>query len=409
MRESTPDPLDGTACPTLSGAGASAGPDGQPAQASAPGGIGQRAGVIVHDFNNVLATITAIVAEALARPGLDAVARAEFSEIGGAARRGASLVRQLLDGEPPAAPVILGIDAALRALEAPLRRCLGDIPLSLVLEQPGAAVRIDPAHLDRVLTNLALNARHAMPSGGVLSVRSGVRDVSEAVSQFGDSVAPGRYVTIAVRDTGTGIPAAIMARLFEPFLTTRAGRGGTGLGLAGVRDLVRQAGGFLGVDTRAGRGTTMWVHLPCEEGWAGGAARLDGTGDDLPAASSAHGAVLLVEDEPALLRLAERALSRAGWDVLAAACATSALDAARGAGRAPCLVVSDMTLPDRDGLALVGELRALFPGLPALLTSGYAGEALRVEAEAAGTALLVKPFTTAELLDAISRTLASRG
>ena len=407
MSGGAPKPRDGVTGPAPRGVGEQAGLDGQSAQAPAPGGIGQQAGIVVHDLNNVLMTITAVVAEALARPGLDPAARAGFSEIGGAARRGAALARQLLDGASQAAPVVLGVDAALRALEAPLRRCLGEVGLSLVLEQPQAAVRIDPAHLDRVLTNLALNARHAMPAGGVLSVRSGVRDVSEAVSQFGDAVTPGRYVTIAVRDTGAGIPAAVMARLFEPFVTTRAGRGGTGLGLAGVRDLVRQAGGFLGVDTEAGRGTTVCVHLPRHGEAAGGGTQASMIDDDPPAAVGPRGTVLLVEDEPVLLRLAERALSRAGWDVLAATSATSALDAARSADRAPCLVVSDMTLPDRDGLALVGEVRTLFPGLPALLTSGYADEALRRQAAAVGIALLVKPFATAELLDAIAGALAS--
>lgn len=383
LRDATPRPSD---------AGDRAAPNGQRAE-------------IVHDFNNILMTIMATVAEALARPGLDGVSRAEFSEIGDAARRGAALARPLLDGGRLAAPVLVGIDSALRAMAPLLRRALGDATLSLTLEQPEAAVRIDPAHLDRVLMNLALNARNAMPGGGVLDVRSGVRDVTEAVSQFGDAVSPGRYVTIAVRDTGTGIPAALMPRLFEPYFTTRAGAGGTGLGLASVRGLVRQAGGFLGVDSEPGRGTTMWVHLPRHEAPSRGGTQPARIDDAASAPPVRQGTVLLVDDETVLLRLAERALSRAGWGVLAAASASAALDAARDADRAPCVVVSDMALPDRDGLALVAEMRALFPGMPAILTSGYAGEALRARAAAAGVALLVKPFGMAELLDAVAGTL----
>ena len=290
-------------------------------------------------------------------------------------------------------------------MAVPLRRALGGLALTLVPEQPDAVVRIDPAHLDRVLMNLVLNARNAMPAGGMLSVRSGVRDVTEVMSQFGDAVTPGRYVTVAVRDTGTGIPAAIMPRLFEPFFTTRADTGGTGLGLASVRDLVRQAGGFLTVDSAPGRGTTVCVHLPRHATSSGEATKPADADDGSRAAFLRLRTVLLVDDEPVLLRLAERALSRAGWGVLAAASAAAALDAARQADPAPSLLVSDMTLPDRDGLLLVGEVRQLFPGLPAILTSGYASEALRDQAAATGVAFLSKPYGMAELLDTIGRVL----
>lgn len=395
MSGDAPEPRNAATHPTPCGVGERAGLDGQ------------RAGIVIHDLNNMLMTITATVAEALARPDLDGVSRAEFSEIGDAARRGAALSRQLLDGAPRPAPALLGIDTALREMAPSLRRALGDVALRLTLEQPEAAVRIDPAHLHRVLTNLALNARNAMPSGGVLGVSSGTGTVTQAVSQFGDAVVPGRYVTIAVRDTGTGIPAAVMPRLFEPFFTTRAGSGGTGLGLAGVRELVREAGGFLSVDSEVGRGTTMCVHLPRHEGPPDGGTRPVRVDDGPRAVSSRRGTVLLVDDEPVLLRLAERALSRAGWGVLAAGSATTALDAARDADPPPCMVVSDMALPDRDGLALVGEVRALIPALPAILTSGYAGEALRARAAAVGIALLVKPFGMSELLDAIAEALRS--
>jgi two-component system cell cycle sensor histidine kinase/response regulator CckA len=400
MSGDAPEPRDATTHPTLCDASERAGLD-RP-----------RAGIVVHDLNNMLMTITATVAEALARPDLDGVSRAEFSEIGDAARRGAALTRQLLDGAARAAPALLGpallgIDAALREMAPSLRRALGDVSLRLTLEQPEAAVRIDPAHLHRVLTNLALNARNAMPSGGALSVSSDTGTVTQAVSQFGDAVVPGCYVTIVVRDTGTGIPAVVMPRLFEPFFTTRAGSGGTGLGLASVRELVREAGGFLSVDSEVGRGTTMCVHLPRHEAAPGDGTQPVRIDDGSRTVSSRRGTVLLVDDEPVLLRLAERALSRAGWGVLAADSATTALDAARDADPPPCMVVSDMTLPDRDGLALVGEVRALIPALPAILTSGYAGEALRVRAAAAGIALLVKPFAMSELLDTVAEALPS--
>ncbi len=400
MSGDAPEPRDGTTQPTPCDGGERAGLDGQ------------RAAIVIHDLSNMLMTITATVAEALARPGLDDVSRAEFSEIGDAARRGAALSRQLLDGAPRAAPTLLnpallGIDAALRGMAPSLRRALGDVSLRLTLEQPDAAVRIDPAHLHRVLTNLALNARNAMPSGGALDVSSGTGTVTQAVSQFGDAVVPGRYVTIAVRDTGTGIPAAVMPRLFEPFFTTRAGAGGTGLGLASVRELVREAGGFLSVDSEVGRGTTMCVHLPRHEWPPDGATRPVRIDDASRTASSRRNTVLLVDDEPVLLRLAERALSRAGWRVLAVSCAGDALTALEDGVQAPRIIVTDLVLPDGDGLALVELARRRFPGLSAVLTSGYASDLLRGRAAAAGAVFLAKPYDMAVLLNQVTKLLSS--
>lgn len=396
MSGDAPEPRDATTHPTLCDASERAGLD-RP-----------RAGIVVHDLNNMLMTITATVAEALARPDLDGVSRAEFSEIGDAARRGAALTRQLLDGAARAAPALLGpallgpallgIDAALREMAPSLRRALGDVSLRLTLEQPEAAVRIDPAHLHRVLTNLALNARNAMPSGGALSVSSDTGTVTQAVSQFGDAVVPGCYVTIVVRDTGTGIPAVVMPRLFEPFFTTRAGSGGTGLGLASVRELVREAGGFLSVDSEVGRGTTMCVHLPRHEAAPGDGTQPVRIDDGSRTVSSRRGTVLLVDDEPSVRMLLAETLGALGLAVIEAADGAEGLRVLESAARVDMLV-SDVGLPGGlNGRQLADRARVLRPGLPVLLITGYAEAAVLGEGMLeTGMEVVTKPFSMAVL------------
>ena len=348
-------------------------------------------------------------------------------------------MRRLLDGAASGArPAAFGVDAALLAMEAPLRRLVGGgVALSLVPGAAGAAVAIDPVDLDRVVTNLVLNARHAMPSGGTLVVSTGEREVGQAVSRVGEAVTPGRHVVVAVRDTGVGMSPEVLARLFEPFFTTRAGQGGTGLGLAGVRALVRAAGGFVAVESAPGEGTTVRVHLPWHEAPPGGVAAVDwaaagqvggaaggtmagaaggtmagaagGEGGVRGAGPAGEGVVLLVEDEPALLRLGERALSRAGWRVAGVSGVAAALAAVDGGGVVPCAVVVDQALPDGDGLALVDALRLRVPGLPAVLASGYAGAALRARAAGAGVEFLAKPYAARALLELVARVAGPRG
>lgn len=374
------------------------------------GEIARRAPGVAHDVNNLLAVIAATATEALARPVLDEAAREALAGIEDATRRAARLVRRLLDGEQLlAGTAACRVDAMLRAMEVRLRRVLGDVAFDLAPGMADATAAIDPEDLDRVVMNLALNARNAMPSGGTLTVGSGGRDVSDTTSQFGDPVVPGRYVVVTVRDTGTGMSPAVMARLFEPFFTTRAGQGGTGLGLVSVRDLVRQAGGFLEVVSASGQGTTVHVHLPRHEPPSDALARTPGSEAPLRARLPGGGVLLLVDDEPALLRLGERALSRAGWRVVAVDSASAAVAAAEDAALVPSAMVTDLMLPDGDGLALVDAVRLRLPGLPAVLTSGYATGSLRDRAAASGVAFLPKPFAMAVLANLLTDFLQPRG
>jgi two-component system cell cycle sensor histidine kinase/response regulator CckA len=277
------------------------------------------------------------------------------------------------------------------------------VRLELDLETPGRLVHADPTQLDQVLVNLAVNARDAMPDGGVLTLRTGHLTLLQPVVRGPDTFMPGRYVMIEVRDTGTGISSEVLPRIFEPFFTTRRDQGGSGLGLATVHGIVRQSEGYLTVESELGHGTCMRVFLP----------RWDDQELEAPAAApiaapvaacmhiDAARVVLLVEDEEPVLRLAERALLRQGWQVLAADSGEAALAVLDGGERdAITAIVTDMVMPGMDGIALVRAVRERLgnPGLPAILVSGYAESALRRDLEAVTTSFMAKPYTLKELV-----------
>ena len=344
---------------------------------------------IAHDFNNLLAAMLAATEQIAARPGVDDATLQDTAQIRAAARRGAAMVRHLLAfaRAVPAAPRRFDLREAVDDLAPLLRHILGrGVRLEIDTGTDALPVRMDPTGLDQVLLNLAANARDAMPGGGVLTLRC------RAVRQ--DAV---RFARLEVCDTGTGIAPEVLPHIFAPFFTTRADQG-TGLGLATVQEIVRSAGGFIAAESRPGAGTCMRIGLRCDEDPPVGPAAGPG------------GRVLLVEDEPVARRLAERALTSWGWQVVAVGSAEAALDLAVHdpaflAGLA--CVVTDMELPGRSGAALLVALRALPDGaaLPATIVSGHAEAVLRQDpavqalltAVAPPTGLLSKPYPLPEL------------
>ena len=380
--------------------------------------IGQMAGGIAHDFNNLLSTILAAADSILTRAGLDATDLDATSvdadtvddthHIRLAAERGAALVQRLLafSRRQPMRPRPVAVNTAIADLSSLLRRLLGaPIELHLVLEEPGRTVRVDPTQLDQVLVNLAANARGAMPDGGKLTIRTGHRAIYQPETMGGETVPAGRYVQISVEDTGAGIPPDILPRIFEPFFTTRPLTGGTGLGLSTVLGIVRQSGGFLQVDTEPGQGTMFRIVLPRSDDIAPVEASLPQTAAKDPAVDPTvdptvgQGTVLLVDDEEPLRRLVERALRRAGWNVIAAGSgedAVAELDAA--AIDQIALVVSDVVMPGMDGPTLIAILRKRWPDLPAILVSGYAESMLRGDDVPEHVSFLPKPYEMKELL-----------
>ena len=393
--------------------------EAQLAQSQKLQAVGQLAGGIAHDFNNLLTAVLGAAESIVTRPGLDADTLEDVAQVQSSAQRGAALVRQLLafGRQQTLQPRVLAVNERITDLSGLLRRLLGTkVRLELALETPGRTVRADPTQLDQVLVNLAVNARDAMSEGGVLTLRSGHMTLYRPMTRGPETIPPGRYVMIEVRDTGGGIPPEVMPRIFDPFFTTKRDSGGSGLGLSTVHGIVRQSDGFLNVESEVGEGTRVRIYLPRWDGQEAVAIprlpRDRVAAAPLPEDAGPVGAsrlVLLVEDEEPVRRLAERTLKRQGWRVLAADCGEAALalleesDAAsRAQGEGPLVlaaVVTDMVMPGIDGAALVRMLRERLgaPLLPAILVSGYAQETLRRDLDSAGTVFLPKPYSLKDL------------
>jgi two-component system cell cycle sensor histidine kinase/response regulator CckA len=371
--------------------------------------VGALAGGIAHDFNNLLTAISGSAEAALARAPLGDAAP-ELRQVQESAARGAALVKQLLAfaRQQTLRPRVVELNESVDRMGDLLRRLLGRrVRLTIALEEPGRRVRIDPTQLDQVVMNLALNARDAMPEGGELRISTGHAIVLRPEPIGQEMLPPGRYALLEVADSGQGIPAEALPHIFEPFFTTRRDQGGTGLGLSTVHGIVRQSGGFIAVESRQGQGTAFRIWLPRHEGPA------DPPPEPVPPPAPAEPApeepaprpdpgdrhvVLLVEDEAPLLKLAERALRRAGFEVVPAGSGEDALELLDSGAPRPVAVVSDVVMPGMDGFELAQRLRARQPGLPVLLVSGYAEAALGRDLVAERIRLLPKPYSLADLV-----------
>jgi len=374
--------------------------------------VGALAGGIAHDFNNLLTAISGSAEAALGRePECDAAP--ELRQIMESAARGAALVRQLLAFARQQAmhPRVVDLNAAVEAMGGLLRRLLGSrVRLTLELQEPGRSVRIDPSQLDQVIMNMALNARDAMPLGGSLRIATGHAVVLHPEPVGQEELPPGRYAVLEVSDTGAGIPPEMLPRIFEPFFTTRREQGGSGLGLSTVHGIVRQSGGFIAAESKLGQGTTFRMWLPRHDGPAESAPAVAPTPPPQNATERPGGRlILLVEDEAPLLKLAERALRRAGFDVLPAASAEEALELMAKDGPRPAALISDVVMPGMDGFALAQAVRRALPDLPVLLVSGYAEAALGRDLAAERLKLLSKPYALAELVGELRAILPAEG
>jgi two-component system, cell cycle sensor histidine kinase and response regulator CckA len=356
---------------------------------------------VAHDFNNLLTTILGAVELAQER-NQDTPIHTELEHIRRGAERGAALVRNLLalSRQQYLQAMPLDVNAVLRDFATTIRSMLGsNVALDLALEEPGRRVRADPGQLDQVLTNLTLNAQHAMPHGGRLTLRSGHATLYRKQVHGRETIPPGRYVTIAVQDTGTGIAPDLLGRIFEPFFTTRRAQGGTGLGLATAHGIIRQSGGYLTVDSAVGVGTIFRIYLPREEVRERSELPTERVRSTAPAQTmpTSERRLLLVDDEQTVRRVTARALAKRGWSVLEAESAEAALALLdTDPGVALAAVVSDVVMPGQDGAALVAAVRARYPGLPAILVSGYA-EGMLADRDT-GIAFLGKPYTPKTLL-----------
>jgi two-component system cell cycle sensor histidine kinase/response regulator CckA len=371
-------------------------------QAQKLDGIGRLAGGIAHDFNNLLAVILNYADLVLDEVPTGDVAATYIGEVKEAAERAAALTRQLLyfgrrevvQAKP------LAVNEVLADVGRLLRRT---IPEDIELRAEPAAglwrVRADHSQIEQVLFNLALNGRDAMPEGGLLTIETANVELDEAYVQRYVDVKPGPHVRLTVADTGHGMPADVAERAFEPFFTTKPLGAGSGLGLATVYGIVKQAGGHVEIYSEPGRGTAVRVTLPAcfEETDAPAAVRSEprvGRGET----------VLVVEDDPAVRMIAAELLSRAGYDVVAAGGGEQAL--ARAQERPPDLLLTDVVMPGMSGSELGVALREGHPGLPVLFMSGYTDDiVMRHGVSERRLAFVEKPFTRHTLLEAVRNAL----
>ena len=373
--------------------------------------LGRLAGGVAHDFNNLLAVIL-VVSEWVARQlGDGHKLFLEIEEIRTAALRAAALTRQLLafSRQQVLAPRVFALDAVVTDLERMLRRLIGeDVELEVALPPETPAVRADLGQIEQVVVNLAVNARDAMPHGGLLRITTGAVDLDDdAAAAHG--VEPGRYAVLGVSDTGVGMDAKVRAHIFEPFFTTKETGKGTGLGLSTVSSIVRQAGGAIDVRSQPGDGTTFRVFLPAAEA----AKSIDELTRERPPRSletSARPTILLVEDHEQIRSAIRRILQAHGHHVVEAPSGESAeLAALELAERHQPVhvLLTDVVMPGADGRALATRLRAVYPRLRVIYMSGYArhpmlDDDLRREA---GTSFLAKPFSVDQLAAAVRSAL----
>ena len=361
--------------------------------------VGRLAGGVAHDFNNVLTVITNYTEMLRADAPHGSQTAADLDQVLRAAERAAHLTRQLLafSRRQVVQPRMIDVNAVVTDVHSMLRRLIPThIEFDLELGDGIGPIFADPAQVEQVIVNLALNASDAMPSGGRLAFRTfeGELDADDPSPRATSR----RFACIAVRDTGHGMDRATLRRIFEPFFTTKPQGKGTGLGLAMVHGIVTQLGGRVWAYSEPNIGTTFKIFLP---------VHIDATvTEDVPLSRrdtppKGVGSILVVEDDEAARGVTARVLQQAGFDVRLAPDGNTAL-AALESGPLPRVVVSDLMMPGLDGAQLSQRIREQWPQLPVVIVSGYADVVLHT-GELHAAVILEKPFTAHALVDAIAR------
>jgi PAS domain S-box-containing protein len=368
--------------------------------------VGRLAGGVAHDFNNLLTAIGGTAAVLLADLPDGSAMRADLLDIRGASERAASLTRQLLafSRKQVLQPRVLDLNIVVAGTDRMLRRVIGeDVELVTVLSPGAGCVRVDPVQVEQVLSNLALNARDALPSGGRLLVQTQEVMVPDGGSPAWPGVPAGAHVMLAVSDNGTGMDEETRARIFEPFFTTKPQGQGTGLGLATVYGIVQQSGGHVLVHSQPGHGTTFQIFLPR----VAGAPDPEPPADARPAPRGTE-TVLLVEDEEPVRTLIRRLLSRQGYTVVEAADGEQGLRAWQANRARVGLVVTDTVMPLMGGREMVRRIRELRPELPIVFMSGYSQDEQTLREPDDGTEFIPKPFNVDDFARTVRRALDAR-
>ncbi|MEP7028404.1 MAG: PAS domain S-box protein [Candidatus Eisenbacteria bacterium] len=367
--------------------------------------IGRLAGGVAHDFNNLLTVIRGYMDLLLARLPENEPARDDAMQVARAADRAAELTGQLLafSRSRPISGALVDLNQVVGEFLPMLRRTLGEnIEVVAELDSDLGLVSADAGQIGQVLLNLALNARDAMPEGGVLTVGTDNAELDAGYPGTHVPLPPGPYVRLSVGDTGIGMDEETRARVFEPFFTTKGPGQGTGLGLSTAYGIVRQHDGAIWIYSEPGHGTTVRLFLPrVYEDFTAPAP------PPPPVAAALGGeTILLVEDENAVRHVARRLLETRGYRVLEAEGGDAALAIARQGGQSIDLLLTDVIMPGMNGREVAEAVRALRPGLRVLYVSGHSGEVLnRLGGLGPGAHFLTKPFSTTELCDAVRRAL----
>jgi len=366
--------------------------------------IGRLAGGIAHDYNNMLMAIHMCAKKAL-DPALDNTQRtARISEILLTSERAAAITRQLLafGRRQELRPEILEVNQELKDCADMLEHLLGySIELRLILDKEPLQVCVDPGQLQQVFLNLCINSRDALGGKGDIIIRTSLEKRDPPEGNLPPSYPTGDFVVISVEDQGTGIDEETLPKIFEPFFSTKTREEGTGLGLSTVHGIIKQSGGYIHVTSTPGKGTIFKILLPT-------------ISQDSPAQKEEHpvvtekgqaGTILLVEDEPTLLRLLKEALEEEGYTILDASNGRAALEVARST-QAIDMVITDLIMPELDGRNMLRELVTEYPKLQVLLMSGYAYEENPLEDfDLSHYEFIQKPFTESALINRVKRIL----
>jgi two-component system cell cycle sensor histidine kinase/response regulator CckA len=385
----------------------------QVAQATKMQAVGQLAGGVAHDFNNILTAIIGHCDLMLMRHAPGDSDYDDIQQVLSNSNRAAALTRQLLafSRQQTLRPQLLQLPDVISEVSNLLKRLLGEtVQLEVKHGRNLGPVRADPGQLEQVVVNLAVNARDAMlaknPNGGGTLTIETLSVAAHEVRAMDDDVLPvGDYTALRISDTGTGIPAEVLAHIWEPFFTTKEVGKGTGLGLSTVYGIIKQSGGFIFAESPKGRGAVFTIYLPVHTATEAPVRALP----TKPVQGDlwGSGTVLLVEDEAMVRAVAERALARQGYKVLSAENGEAALELLEKSEK-PDLLVSDVVMPVMDGPTMARHIRARYPDLPILFMSGYAEEQLRKSIDLDNVAFLPKPFSVQQLAEAARAVLTAK-
>jgi len=388
----------------------------QVAQATKMQAVGQLAGGVAHDFNNILTAIIGHCDLMLLRHAPGDSDYDDIQQVKNNSNRAAGLTRQLLafSRQQTLRPRVLQLPDVVADVSNLLKRLItANIELDVRHGRNLGPVRADPGQLEQVIINLGVNARDAMPNGGIISISTKSYTASEIRASKSDILPIGDYTALIVSDTGQGISPEIIGKIFDPFFTTKTVGKGTGLGLSTVYGIIKQSGGFIFADSKLGTGTTFSIYFPVHRLTAEQAEKA--TLNSPPVKASAKkelwgtGHILLVEDEDMVRAVAERALVRQGYTLITACDGEEALEQLAqhmGGEEQFDLIVSDVVMPNMDGPAMAKQARTQYPDLPILFMSGYAEEQLRNSIDLDNVAFLPKPFSVAQIAEAVGEILA---